>query len=99
MPAGTSVAAQVAVTGHVAERGTRGPILVFAFTDLARREGPADARARFGRHARGRRQLRPHRARRVAASTLAFLADGSNDGVIDGGDPVAVLHRARRSPT
>ena len=90
---GTGVAASAAtveVAGRVVERGTRGSVLVFAYIDLAPGEYPA--------------AREPASIGTVAADgafdvgvpvggslTLVFLADGSNDGVVDGGDPIAVL--------
>lgn len=89
----TASTARVEVAGHVSQRGTRGSILVFAYTDL----GPADEPASHEPASIG--TLAPDGAFDVevpaaAAVTLVFLADGSNDGVVDQGDPIAVL----RSP-
>jgi len=80
----------VEITGHVADAGTRGSILVFAYTDIA---PGADVSVH-----------EPASVSTLAAGatfdlavppcpslSLVFLADGSNDGVVDEGDPVAVL--------
>ncbi|MGD9765459.1 MAG: hypothetical protein AB7V27_17315 [Candidatus Binatia bacterium] len=84
---GTS-GAGVAVNGRVASPGTKGPLLVFAFAggegELSDREVAALT------------TVDPHGAFALVTApsdslTLAFLADGANDGVIDGGDPIAVL--------
>ncbi len=79
---------EVAIHGHLTEPGTKGPLLVFALAgttgDPSEREMlsvatiDADGRFAFTTPAAGE-------------ITLVFLADGSHDGVIDGGDPVAVL--------
>ena len=79
---------EVAVTGHIATAGTKGPLLVFALAgdggDPAEREtlsvATVDGDGNFAF------TMPP-----VDVASFAFLADGSNDGVIDGGDPVAVL--------
>jgi hypothetical protein len=87
---GAATTAAVEIAGRVAERGTRGSILVFAYVDLA---PGADVSA--------------HEAASVstlaadgdfdlivppsASLSLVFLADGSNDGVVDEGDPIALL--------
>jgi hypothetical protein len=89
----TASTARVEIAGHVSQRGTRGSILVFAYTDL----GPADEPAAHEPASVG--TLAPDGAfdvevSAVASVTLVFLADGSNDGVVDQGDPIAVL----RSP-
>ncbi|MDX2168523.1 MAG: hypothetical protein SF182_15720 [Deltaproteobacteria bacterium] len=87
--AGPAVGAdEVVVSGHITAPGTRGALLVFAF--LGADADPTSAEllsvstvesdGAFGF------TLPP-----VETLTLAFLADGSNDGAIDGGDPVAVL--------
>ncbi|MFN8642486.1 MAG: hypothetical protein U0802_12855 [Candidatus Binatia bacterium] len=81
-------ASEVVVTGHVATPGTKGPLLVFAQAgtagDAAEREtlsvAAVDASGDFTL------TLPP-----TEAVSFAFLADGANDGVIDGGDPIAVL--------
>jgi hypothetical protein len=87
---GAASAAGVEITGHLADPGTRGSILVFAYTDL----GPGEDVAAH----------EPASVSTLAADgtfdlevppcsslTLVFLADGSSDGVVDEGDPVAVL--------
>ena len=79
---------EVAVSGHISSAGTKGPLLVFALAgeagEVAERETLAvatvDADGNFAF------TIPP-----VDVASFAFLADGSNDGVIDGGDPVAVL--------
>ncbi|MBX3027112.1 hypothetical protein KF840_19595 [bacterium] len=79
---------EVAVSGHIAAPGTKGPLLVFALAgdggDPAEREtlsvATVDGDGNFAF------TMPP-----VDVATFAFLADGSNDGVIDGGDPIAVL--------
>jgi len=81
-------AREVAVSGTVTAPGTKGPLLIFALTgadgDVAAREtlsvAAVDADGSFAF------TMPP-----AESFTLAFLADGANDGVIDGGDPVAVL--------
>lgn len=86
--AATVDANAVAVSGHIATPGTKGPLLVFALAgdagDPADREtlsvATVDAEGNFAF------TMPP-----VDVATFAFLADGSNDGVIDGGDPIAVL--------
>jgi hypothetical protein len=82
--------AAVDIAGRVVQRGTRGSVLVFAYTDLAPGDDPA------GREPASVATLPPDGA--FSASTppaaslsLVFLADGANDGVIDGGDLIAVL--------
>jgi hypothetical protein len=87
---GSTSAATVEVAGRVAQRGTRGSVLVFAYTDLAAGEAPA------GREPASIGTLAPDGTFDVAVPasgslTLVFLADGANDGVIDGGDPIALL--------
>lgn len=91
---GTAASAtEVEISGRASDSGTRGSVLVFAFAGtpgaaLADSEplsvGTLDADGTFAL------TLPP-----TDALTLAFLADGSNDGVIDGGDPVALLSDAR----
>ncbi|MEO8605823.1 MAG: hypothetical protein ABI629_24855 [bacterium] len=86
---GSAVAAdEVLVSGQVTARGTKGALLVFAYA------GDADPTA-----------SEPLSVASVEADgsfaislppldgslSLIFLADGANDGVIDGGDPVSVL--------
>lgn len=78
----------VAVSGHVAQPGTKGSVLVFAVAgdapDVADREtlgvAALDADGDFAF------TIPP-----ADGVAFAFLADGSSDGVIDGGDPVALL--------
>jgi len=79
---------EVGVNGHITSPGTKGPLLIFALAgdsgDPAERETLAvatvDADGNFAF------TMPP-----VDVASFAFLADGSNDGVIDGGDPVAML--------
>ena len=79
---------EVAVSGHISSAGTKGPLLVFALAgeagEVTERETLAvatvDADGNFAF------TIPP-----VDVAAFAFLADGSNDGVIDGGDPIAVL--------
>ena len=86
--AATAAAGEVLVNGHISAPGTKGPLLVFALAGNAgepsEREtltvGAVDANGDFVL------SLPP-----VEAVSFAFLADGANDGVIDGGDPTAVL--------
>jgi hypothetical protein len=81
-------ASEVAVAGHISTPGTKGPLLVFALAgdagDPAEREtlsvAAVDGDGNFSF------TMPP-----VELATFAFLADGANDGVIDGGDPIAVL--------
>ncbi len=83
----------MAVSGQVTQRGTRGPILVFAYTDLAAGEDPAvhepASLATLGADGSFDLEISP-----AASLTLVFLADGANDGAVDQGDPIALL----RSP-
>lgn len=87
---GAASSAAVGVSGRASERGTRGPVLVFAYNDLAPAEDPA------GRE--------PLSVGTVSADggfdlslppsgtlTFVFLADGSHDGAIDEGDPTAAF--------
>jgi hypothetical protein len=83
-------AAGVSVTGTVAQKGTKGSILVFAFADLGPNDDPVN------HEAISVAPLSPDGdfdLGVVAAPnlTLIFLADGSNDGAIDQGDPIAKL--------
>ena len=79
---------EVAVDGRVSAPGTRGAILVFAFA--AAEVDPAAAEpvslAVVGPDGDFAFTVPP-----VEALSLAFLADGSNDGAVDEGDPVALL--------
>jgi hypothetical protein len=79
---------EVAVVGHIASAGTRGALLVFAFAGADADPTSAELLSVATVEAEGdfTFTLPP-----VEALTLAFLADGSNDGAIDGGDPVAKL--------
>jgi hypothetical protein len=81
----------VAVAGNVADRGTKGPVLVFAYTDLAPNEDPATHEpasiATVLADGSFDLSLPPS-----ASLTLLFLADGAHDGVVDRGDSVAILN-------
>ena len=83
-----SSADEATIVGHVSVPGTKGSVLVFAYAggpgDLANREPLSVATLEQD----GGFMLVIPPADGVI---LAFLADGSNDGVIDGGDPVVVL--------
>jgi len=85
-----TTSASVDLSGRAVERGTRGPILVFAFSDLAATDDPSvrEPIAVGTMAADGNFELA---APPSAALTLVFLADGSNDGAIDEGDPIAIL--------
>lgn len=78
----------VAVSGRVAEAGTRGSILVFAYTDLPANEDPAAHEpASLGTLAAdGAFDLTVPPS---ASLTVVFLVDRSHDGVVDPGDPIA----------
>jgi hypothetical protein len=85
---GSAAADVVVVSGHISAPGTKGPLLVFALAgnagELAEREtlsvAAVDANGDFAF------TMPP-----TEVVSFAFLADGANDGVIDGGDPTAVL--------
>lgn len=79
---------EVAVVGHISAAGTRGALLVFAFAGADADPASAELLSVAAVESGGNFTftLPP-----VEALTLAFLADGSNDGAIDGGDPVAML--------
>jgi hypothetical protein len=80
----------VEIDGKAVQRGTRGPVLVFAYTDLAPNEDPATHEAAtIG-------IVGPDGAFDLVipgggTTTLVFLADGANDGVIDPRDSTARL--------
>jgi hypothetical protein len=80
----------VVVVGNVADPGTKGPVLVFAYTDLAPNEDPATHEpasiATVGADGSFDLSLPPS-----SSLTLLFLADGTHDGVVDRGDSVALL--------
>lgn len=86
--AAASATNEVAIHGFLSSPGTKGPLLVFALAgaggDPSEREalsvGTIDPDGRFAFTTPPAEEI-----------TLVFLADGSNDGVIDGGDPIAVL--------
>lgn len=86
----TSSPDAVEVSGHLASAGTRGSVLVYAFLDLPAGEAPAEREAAslatVGTDGTFQLTVPPSQS-----LTLVFLADGANDGVIDGGDPVVVL--------
>ena len=86
----SATSAVIAVSGRTAERGTRGSILVFAYGDLGPSDDPSvrEALAVGSMAADGSFDLAVPPG---GALTLVFLADGSNDGAIDEGDPIAVL--------
>jgi hypothetical protein len=78
----------VAVSGRVAEAGTRGSILVFAYADLAASDDPAEHEpASVGTLAAdgGFDLTVPP----CASLTVVFLVDRSHDGVVDRGDSTA----------
>jgi hypothetical protein len=79
---------EVAVSGHIASPGTKGPLLVFALAGDA--GDPADRETLSVAAVDGAGDF-AFTMPPVEVVTFAFLADGSNDGVIDGGDPIAVL--------
>ena len=84
-------ATDVEVTGRVTERGARGSILVFAYADLGPTESPA------GREPTSVSTLAQDGSFVIEASpgaplSVVFLADNLNDGVIDEGDPIAMLN-------
>jgi len=88
--AGSDASAAVEVEGRVTQRGTRGSILVFAYSDLAAGEDPTtrEAASVGTLTADGGFDLDVPPS---ASLSLIFLADGSNDGAVDEGDPIAVL--------
>jgi hypothetical protein len=79
---------EVGVVGHITSAGTRGALLVFAFAGADADPASAELLSIATVEAQGGFSftLPP-----VEALTLVFLADGSNDGAIDGGDPVAKM--------
>ena len=86
--AATTAAGDVTVRGVVTAPGTKGALLVFA---LAGADGEVAARETLSVAAVEADGSFAFTIPPAAVVTLAFLADGANDGVIDGGDPVAVL--------
>jgi hypothetical protein len=92
--ASSASASGVEIGGQVTASGTRGSVLVFAFpgtltvaalaAEVPLAVATVESDGGFGM------TIPP-----TEAVTLAFLADGSNDGVIDGGDPVVALADAR----
>jgi hypothetical protein len=87
---GTAGTAAIEVNGRVAQRGTRGSVLVFAYLDLAPGDDPA-AREPASVSTIGRDGSFDLDVPDAGSLSLVFLADGANDGAIDGGDPVATL--------
>jgi|SRR5262245_7501080 len=87
---GAASTSAVEVSGRASERGTRGPVLVFAYNDLAAGEDPAVREplsvGTVTQDGGFDLSLPPS-----ATLTLVFLADGSNDGAIDEGDPIALF--------
>ncbi len=79
---------EVAVTGHVTAAGTKGPLLLFAYVGAEANPGNAELLSVATIEADGSFAFT---VPPIEALTLVFLADGANDGAIDGGDPVAVL--------
>ena len=79
---------EVAVTGHISAAGTKGPLLVFALVGDAGEPAERETLAVATVDADGNFSFTMPP---VEVASFAFLADGSNDGVIDGGDPIAVL--------
>jgi hypothetical protein len=78
----------VTVSGHVAAPGTKGSLLVFAVAGAQPEVGDRETLGVAAIDADGDFALTIPPAEAVA---FAFLADGASDGVIDGGDPIAVL--------
>jgi hypothetical protein len=93
---GGAAAAEIEILGHVDSPGTRGSILVFAFsgTPTVAELGGIESASVAALASDGRFALSVPPS---DALTIAFLADGSNDGVIDGGDPVVILTDPRLS--
>ena len=89
-PAGGAAAAadEVVVNGHISAPGTKGPLLVFALAGTAGEPAERETLSLATVDANGdfAFAMPP-----VEVVSFAFLADGANDGVIDGGDPIAVL--------
>lgn len=83
-------AAGVSVSGNVSQKGTKGSILVFAFADLGANDDPVnhEAISVAPLSPDGEFDLGVTAASNL---TLVFLADGSNDGAVDQGDPIAKL--------
>lgn len=86
--AGLAIPDMVVVSGHVATPGTKGPLLVFAVGGTAPEVADRETLGVAAIDAQGDFSLTIAPADTVA---FAFLADGANDGAIDGGDPVALL--------
>jgi hypothetical protein len=86
--AGTTAADEVTVNGHISAPGTKGPLLVFALAGNAGEPADRDTLSVAAVDPAGDFALA---IPPVEAVSFAFLADGANDGVIDGGDPTAVL--------
>ncbi len=81
-------AREVTISGTVTAPGTKGALLVFA---LAGGEGEVATREALSVAAIDADGTFAFAMPPAESVTLAFLADGANDGGIDGGDPVAVL--------
>ncbi len=82
--------AGVEISGRAVQRGTRGPVLVFAYTDLGPNDDPA------GREAATIGIVAADGTFDLVVpgggtTSLVFLADGANDGVIDPRDSTARL--------
>jgi hypothetical protein len=86
--AGATAASEVVVNGHLSAPGTKGPLLVFALAGNAGEPADRETLSVAAVDADGDFALTMPP---VEAVSFAFLADGANDGVIDGGDPIAVL--------
>jgi hypothetical protein len=85
-------AADVEVTGRVTQRGTRGSVLVFAYSDLSPTDSPV-GREPVSVSALGQDGAFALEAAPGTPLTVVFLADNLNDGVVDDGDPIATLNR------
>jgi hypothetical protein len=79
---------EVAIAGHVTAPGTKGALLVFAYAGEA---DPATAEPLSVAAVEADGGFAMTIPPVDASLTLTFLADGTNDGAIDGGDPVATL--------
>jgi hypothetical protein len=80
---------EAAIRGQVTGRGTKGALLVFAFAGSGPEVTAGEPLSIATVDPGGQFSLSIPPG--PGGVTLAFLADGANDGVIDGGDPVAVL--------
>ena len=79
---------EVAIAGRVTAPGTKGALLVFAY---AGEVDPVTAEPLCVATVEPDGGFAMTVPPLEASLTLAFLADGANDGAIDGGDPVATL--------